>query len=133
MNELSYEAKVVLDYMNQYISSDNVNCAEKILELRFNSQLDNKLDDEQWGFLIDYVYKDLLAHSMDDGIISDIERIELAKLNNLKFEFKNTSKEAIKFRLSNSVQNVEKSHNYHDNKSIYTAPKPTPWDKKDNT
>lgn len=129
MSELSYEAKVIIDYMNQYIASDNVDCAEKLIELKFNNKIENKLNEEQWDFIIDYVYKDLLSHSMEDGIISDVERAELEKLMNLKLEFKNTTKDAIKFRLNNSVQTVENSHQHQ---SPYLKLKPTPWDNEKN-
>lgn len=127
MNNLNNEAKVIADYMNQYIANDKIDCADKLSELRFNPKLENKLDEEQWDYVIDYVYQNLLAHSMEDGVISDVERMELAKLMNLKAEFKNTTKEAIKFKLTNSVNVVERSHTHNP----YAPPKPTPWDNQD--
>lgn len=117
------KAKMIADYMNQYIANDKIDCADKLTELRFNPKLENEIEEEQWDYLIDYVYQNLLAHSMEDGVISDIERTELNKLMNLKAEFRNTTKEAIQYRLTNSIQTVEKSHEH-----LYAALKPSPWD-----
>lgn len=127
MNNLNNEAKVIADYMNQYIANDKIDCADKLTELRFNPKLENKLEEDQWDYVIDYVYQNLLAHAMEDGVISEVERVELAKLMNLKAEFKNTTKEAIKFKLTNSVNTVERSHTHNP----YAPPKPTPWDNQD--
>lgn len=126
--KLNSEALVIADYMNQYIASNNVDCADKLSQLRFNPKLENKLEEEQWDLIIDYAYQDLLAHSMEDGVISDIERVELAKLMNLKAEFRNTTKEAIKYKITSAVQIVEKSHEHDKFSNPYQPPKPTPWD-----
>lgn len=126
--KLNNEALVIADYMNQYIASNNVDCADKLSQLRFNPKLENKLEEEQWDLIIDYAYQDLLAHSMEDGVISDIERVELAKLMNLKAEFRNTTKEAIKYKITSAVQIVEKSHEHDKFSNPYQPPKPTPWD-----
>lgn len=131
--DMTPEALAVADHMNQYVSGNNIECADRLTQIKYNPKIENKLDDEQWDLVIDYVYQNLLAHSMEDGVISDIERVELAKLQNLKAEFRNTTKEAIRFRLTNSVQTVEKSHDHNKFANPYAPPKPTPWDNKDKT
>ncbi len=54
-------------------------------------------------------------------MISEIERQELLNIKNLKNQW-GQSKDAIKFKLTASISNVEKSHKH------FEQPKPTPWD-----
>lgn len=132
--KLNNKALVIADYMNQYIASENIDCADKLTQLRFNPKLEDKLEEEQWDLVIDYAYQNLLAHAMEDGVISNIERIELANLMNLKSDFRNTTREAIKYKIMSAVQIVEKSHEHEKLSHPYTmpTPKPTPWNWNDN-
>ncbi len=130
-NNMTPDALAIADHMNQYIAGNNIECAARLEQIKYNPKIENKLDYEQWDLVIDYVYQNLLAHSMEDGIISDVEKVELAKLQNLKAEFKNTTKEAIKYRLTNAVVTVEKSHDHNKFPNPYSPPKPTPWDNQD--
>lgn len=110
-------------YINEHISDGAKNLQDYLNRLYKNTKIRNQLNNDEWENVIEFTYQQLLAHSMQDGVISDIEKQELLNIRNLKTEWGQT-KDTIKFKLTASIASVEKSHN-HDK---FSPPKPTPWD-----
>lgn len=135
--ELDENSKAVVKYIQKYLEK-NDNCYDMLCEIINHPKLEQDFSDEQWTMIIEQALTMAYKKAMADNFISPEERIELNKIYNLGYMYKNSisNRFALNFRVLNTFKNLarldkEELNEKYDRRVLpKPSPFPKPWEEK---
>ena len=126
--KLCQNSEVIVQYIHKYIEK-NDDCYDRLLKLKYSTQLENEFSDEQWALIIYRAWELAYSKAIEDNFMSPDERMELDNLRALAMRYVKTPR--VKTMLSNRLVNNFR-HGQQPVEPQYAErwkpPVPTPYD-----